>query len=77
VFGTIIVAALINGFVSGLLTAPFGSNYAARSIVAAIASVITMPFMALVGVFIYLDMRVRKERYSAADLERDLASHPI
>jgi hypothetical protein len=77
VFGTIIVAALINGVFSSLLTAPFGDNYAARSIVGAIASVITMPFMALVGVFIYLDMRVRKERYSAADLERDLTSHPV
>ena len=77
VFGTIIVAALITGVVSGLLTAPFGDNYAARSIVSAIASVITMPFTALVGVFIYLDLRVRKERYSAADLERDLASHPV
>ncbi len=75
VFGTIIVATLINGLFSSLLTAPFGDNYAARSIVAAIASVITMPFVALVGVFIYLDMRVRKERYSAADLDRDLASH--
>jgi len=29
-----------------------------------------------VGVFIYLDLRVRKERYSAADLERELASNP-
>jgi hypothetical protein len=75
VFGTIIVAALINGLFSNLLTAPFGDNYAARSIVSAIASVITMPFVALVGVFIYLDMRVRKERYSAADLDRDLTSH--
>lgn len=76
VFGTIIVAALINAVFSGLLTAPFGDNYAVRSIVAAIASVVTMPFMALVGVFIYLDLRVRKERYAAVDLERDLASHP-
>ena len=76
VFGTIIVAAILNGLVNSLLTAPFADNYAARSIVAAIASAITMPYMALVGVFIYLDMRVRKERYSAADLERDLASHP-
>lgn len=74
VFATIIVAALLTGFVNSVLTAPFGDNYAARSIVASIASVITMPYMALVGVFIYLDLRVRKERYSAADLERDLAS---
>ena len=77
VFGTIIVAALIAGVFSGLLTAPFGGNYAARSIVTAIASVVTMPFTALVGVFIYLDLRVRKERYAAVDLERDLASHQV
>lgn len=76
VFGTFIVAALLNGLVSAVLTAPFGDNYAVRSITASIASVITMPYMALVGVFIYLDLRVRKERYSAADLERDLASNP-
>lgn len=74
VFGTIVVAALLNAIVSGLLTAPFGDEWAARSIAAAIASAITMPYMALVGVFIYADLRVRKERYTAADLERDLAA---
>jgi len=73
VFGTIVVAGLLNGIVSSLLTAPFGDDWAVRSIVGAIAAAITMPYMALVGVFIYLDLRVRKERYTAADLERDLA----
>src|SRR5262245_10996430 len=76
VFGTIIVAALLNGIVSSVLTAPFGDDWAVRSLVGAIVSAITMPYMALVGVFIYLDMRVRKERYAAADLERDLARNP-
>ena len=76
VFGTFIVAAVLSGIVNGVLTAPFGDNWAARSIGASIASVLTMPFMALVGVFIYLDLRVRKEGYSAGDLERDLASNP-
>jgi hypothetical protein len=75
VFATLIVAALLTGLVNSVLTAPFGDNYAAQSIVSSIASVITMPYMALVGVFIYLDLRVRKEQYSAADLERDLASN--
>lgn len=73
VFGTIIVAALLNGVVSSILTAPFGDDWAARTIVGAIVAAITMPFMALVGIFIYLDLRVRKERYTAADLEQDLA----
>ena len=44
----------------------------ARSLAASIASVLTIPYTALVGIFIYLDLRVRKERDSAADLERDL-----
>ena len=74
VFGTIIVAGLLTGIVNSVLTAPFGDNWAARSIGASIASVITMPYMALVGVFIYLDLRVRKEEYSAAELERDLST---
>lgn len=73
VFGTIIVAGLLTGLVSGLLTAPFGDNWAARSLAASIASVLTMPYTALVGILIYLDLRVRKERYSATDLDRDLA----
>jgi hypothetical protein len=74
VFGTIILAGLLTGLVNAVLTAPFGDNVAARSIAASIASVLTMPYTALVGVFIYLDLRVRKEQYSASDLERDLAS---
>ena len=74
VFGTIVVAGLLTGLVNSVLTAPFNDNWAARSLAASIASVITMPYMALVGVFIYLNLRVRKEQYSAADLERDLAS---
>ncbi len=74
VFGTIIVAGLISGVVNSVLTAPFSHNWAARSLAAAIASVLTMPYMALVGVLIYLDLRVRKEQYSAAELDRDLAS---
>jgi hypothetical protein len=32
-----------------------------------------MPYTALVGILIYLDVRVRKERYGPAELERDLA----
>jgi hypothetical protein len=72
VFGTIIVAGLLTGLVNGILTAPFGDQWAARSLAASIASVLTMPYTALVGILIYLDLRVRKERYSAGDLQRDL-----
>jgi hypothetical protein len=73
VFGTIIVAGLITGIAGSILTAPFGDNTALRAIGQSIASIVTTPFTALVGILIYLDVRVRKERYGPADLERDLA----
>jgi uncharacterized membrane protein (DUF485 family) len=74
VFWTIIVAGLLTGLVNVALTAPFGDNWAARSLAASIASVLTTPYTAIVCVFIYLDLRVRKEQYQRADLERELAS---
>ncbi|HEY7756070.1 MAG TPA: hypothetical protein VID69_07580 [Actinomycetota bacterium] len=73
VFATIVVAGLLTGIAGGILTAPFGDNTFARGIGQAIASTITMPYTALVGILIYLDLRVRKERYGPADLDGDLA----
>jgi hypothetical protein len=73
VFGTIIVAGIIGGVVGAILTAPFGDNTLARAIGQSIASVITTPFTALVGILIYLDLRIRAESYGPADLERELA----
>ena len=73
VFGTIVVAGLITGLVSSLLTAPFGDSTVLRIVGQSIASVVTMPYTALVGILIYLDLRVRKEHYGPDDLERELA----
>ncbi len=72
VFGTIVVAGILTSIVSSILTAPF-DELTARSIASAIAAVITTPYTALVGVLLYLDLRIRKEGYGPADLERDLA----
>jgi hypothetical protein len=76
VFGTVFVAGILTGLVSGVLTAPFGDNTALRAIFQSLASVITMPYTALVGILIYLDLRVRKERYSPDDLARELDRAP-
>ena len=73
VFGALFVATVLAGLVSGLLTAPFGSNLALRAIGQSIGQIITMPFTALVGVLLYLDVRVRKEGYDPTQLEADLA----
>jgi hypothetical protein len=73
VFGTILVVAIGSGLVNGLLTAPFGDSVVARAVGGAIASILTTPYVALVGVLIYLDVRVRKEQYGPDDLEAELA----
>ena len=73
VFGTIIVAGLATGLLSSIVTGLFGHNAVARTVGQCIASIITVPYTALVGILIYLDLRVRKERYGPEELERDLA----
>jgi hypothetical protein len=73
VFGTIVVTILISGLISSLLTAPFGENTLGQIIGQAVAAVITTPYTVLVGILIYLNLRVRKEQYGVGDLERDLA----
>lgn len=73
VFGTIIVVGIGTSILSGLLTELFGDSVLAQAAGSAIASIVTTPYLALVSVLIYLDVRVRKERYSPADLEAELA----
>ncbi len=73
VFGTIAVVGIGTSLLSELLTQLFGDSAVAQAIGGAIASIITTPYLALVSVLIYLDARVRNERYGPADLEAELA----
>ena len=75
-FGVIVVAALITGVISGIIGALGGSNWFVRWIFTAIAQIVTVPFTALVGVLLYLDLRARKEALSASVLRAELASNP-
>jgi hypothetical protein len=62
-FGTLIVAGLLTGLVNALITAPFNqTSWFLQAVVAAIATVITLPYGTLVGVLLYLDLRARKEQ---------------
>jgi hypothetical protein len=74
--GTILVAAIIAGVVSGIIGAIGGSNWFVRWIFTAVAQIITVPFTALVGVLLYLDLRARKEALTADTLRRELAANP-
>lgn len=72
VFGAIVVTALLTGIVNAILTAPVGAGWFARGLAAAIGSIVTTPFTALVIGLIYFDLRVRKEQLDVAGLEREL-----
>ncbi|HEX5950038.1 MAG TPA: hypothetical protein VFZ96_03460 [Actinomycetota bacterium] len=76
VFGTLLVAAMLSGLVSAVLTLPF-AGWFVQGLLAGIASTITTPFFALVLALIYFDLRVRKENLDVAGLDAELrASAP-
>ena len=71
-FGVIVVAAIIVGVISGILTAIGGSNFFLYWIFASIAQIITAPFAALVYLVLYVDLRSRHEALSASQLGMEL-----
>jgi hypothetical protein len=72
-FGTIVVGGLLTGIVNAVITAPFGdTGWFAQGVAAAVATVVTLPYSALVGVLLYLDLRARKERLTMETLRTDL-----
>jgi hypothetical protein len=72
-FGTLLVVGLLTGLVNTLITAPFGAtSWVAQAVVAAVATTITLPYGALVGVLLYLDLRARKEPLTLETLRTDL-----
>jgi hypothetical protein len=72
-FGILLVAGLLTGLVNALITAPFSAtNWFLQAVVAAAATVITLPYGTLVGVLLYLDLRARKEQLTLERLRADL-----
>ena len=70
---TLLVAGLLTGVVNAVITAPFGASaWLVQGIAAAVATTVTLPYGALVGVLLYLDLRARKERLHLDTLKADL-----
>jgi glycerophosphoryl diester phosphodiesterase family protein len=70
---TLLVAALITGVVNAVITAPFSAGaWFIQGVAAAVATIVTMPYGALVGVLLYLDLRARRERLDLDTLKTDL-----
>jgi hypothetical protein len=68
-----VVGGLLTGIVNAVITAPFGSTgWFVQGVAAAVATVVTLPYSALVGVLLYLDLRARKENLTLETLRTDL-----
>jgi Membrane domain of glycerophosphoryl diester phosphodiesterase len=70
---TVLLAGLLTEVVNAVITAPFNAGaWLAQAVGAAVATTVTMPYSALVGVLLYLDLRARKERLDLDTLTTDL-----
>jgi hypothetical protein len=70
---TLLVAALITEVVNAVITAPFSAGaWFIQGVAAAVATIVTLPFGALVGVLLYVDLRARKERLDLDTLNANL-----
>jgi hypothetical protein len=72
-FGALVVGGLLTSIVNAVITAPFGdTGWFIQAVAAAMATVVTLPYSALVGVLLYLDLRARKESLTMETLRTDL-----
>jgi hypothetical protein len=72
-FATLLVAALLTGVINAVITTPFSAGaWLVQAVAAAVATIVTLPYGALVGVLLYLDLRARKERLDLDTLKADL-----
>jgi hypothetical protein len=84
VFGTQLLAVVLVGVVSSIITVPFSLGglqpgllgALLRFLAATIGAILTRPFLALVTTLIYFDLRIRKEGLDLAIMARDLGSSP-
>jgi hypothetical protein len=70
---TVLIAGLFTAVVNAVITAPFSAGaWLAQAVAAAVATTVTLPFGALVGVLLYLDLRARREGLDLDTLKTDL-----
>jgi hypothetical protein len=70
---TVLVAGLLTAVVNAVITAPFSAGaWILQAVAAAVATTVTLPYGALVGVLLYLDLRARKEPLDLDTLKADL-----
>lgn len=78
VVGVIVVGFLINfvvGLILGVIGSAFGDNWFFTFVFDSAGQIIVAPFVALVTVVLYLDLRARKEALTGDQLRMELASN--
>jgi Membrane domain of glycerophosphoryl diester phosphodiesterase len=74
---TVLIAGLITAVVNAVITAPFSAGaWFVQGVAAAVATIVTLPYGALVGVLLYLDLRARKERMEMDTLKATCRPQP-
>ena len=71
VFGIFLLVGLITGLVSSVFAIATDQGWFGQAIAAAIGGVVTGPFVALVGMLVYLDLRARRERPTVTGLRKE------
>jgi hypothetical protein len=71
--GIILVAGIIAGIIGGIIGAIGGSNWFLSWVFGAIGQIIVAPFVALVTIVLYLDLRARTESLTAETLRQELS----
>lgn len=72
VFGVMIVTLILAGIVTGILSAIGGNNFFLYWVFSAIGQILTAPFVALVTIVLYVDLRIRTEALTAETLANEL-----
>jgi hypothetical protein len=83
-FGVLLLASIMAGIVSSVLTIPtslaFGAigpgGWPIEALGQSIAQVLTLPFATLIAVLLYFDLRIRKEAFDLQVMARELAAEP-
>jgi hypothetical protein len=77
-FAVLLVAGLLTGLVSSILTSLVGGmGWLVQAVAAALAMTVTLPYAVLVGVLLYLDLRARREPLSPETLTSDLQDSAV
>lgn len=71
IFGIILLVGLITGLVSSVFALATDQGWFGQAVAASISGVVTGPFVALVGILVYLDLRARQEHPTVTTVRKE------